>query len=158
MAKRPSKFENLSSSQFEEFSFELLKRHGWKNVDWRKGTALLGSPADRGRDIVAQLSITEPGGNEYMETWFIDCKHYKRGVPPEKLYGLLAWANAERPDVALCITSGYLSNATKDYLEAYVRNNRPPFRIRYWERKVLEDLLEGHEDLVQRFLTGSSEQ
>jgi hypothetical protein len=30
-------------------------------------------------------------GSKHLETWFVDCKHYKRGVPPTALVGLLAW-------------------------------------------------------------------
>jgi hypothetical protein len=45
--------------------------------------------------------------------------------------------------VALVIASNFLSNPCKDFLKAYETNNRPPFRIRYWERTNLERLLEG---------------
>jgi hypothetical protein len=87
-----------------------------------------------------------------LETWFVDCKRYTRGVPPEKLQGLLAWAQAERPDVALFIASGFLSNPAKDYLHQYDLNNRPPFRIKYWERPTLERLATAHEPLIRRYL------
>ena len=49
-------------------------------------------------------------------------------------------ANAERPNAALFIVSGFLSNPAKDYLHDYELNNRPPFRIKYWERPVLSGL------------------
>ena len=45
-------------------------------------------------------------------------EHYRRGVPPEAIQGLLAWAHAERPHVAL-IASNINSNPTKDYLCDY---------------------------------------
>jgi hypothetical protein len=76
----------------------------------------------------------------------------QEGVPPEALQGLLAWAQAERPHVALVIASGYLSNPAKDYLRAYEESNRPPFRIKYWERPILAKLTEGDRDLLDRFL------
>jgi hypothetical protein len=155
MPKRRLKLDQVDSlddTQFEELCFELLQESGFVNVDWRKGTALSTSPADRGRDIVAQHDRTDIDGTKHLETWFVDCKRYKKGVPPEKLQGLLAWANAERSDVALFIASGYLSNPAKDYLRDYQLNNRPPFRIKYWERPVLERLASGHEDLIRRFL------
>lgn len=65
---------------------------------------------------------------------FIDCKHYKRGVPPDALQGTIAWANAERPAVVLFITSGYPTNGAKDWIVDYERTNKPPFRIRVWEK------------------------
>jgi hypothetical protein len=41
-------FDRLSSTQFEEFSSELLHAAGYVNIDWRKGTGLASSPADKG--------------------------------------------------------------------------------------------------------------
>jgi len=83
------------------------------------------------------------------ERWFIDCKHYIKGVPAKELHNLLAWAEAERHDVALFVVSNFLSNPAKDYLEAYRRNNRPPFTIKVWERTHIESMSRGKRDLLQ---------
>jgi hypothetical protein len=150
-------FESLDETEFEEFCFELLSElDGFTNVDWRKGTPKKGSPADRGRDIVAQVEREDVDGSRLSETWFIDCKHYDKGVPPEALQGLLAWAHAERPNVALVIASGFLSNGAKDYVRSYEENNRPPFRVKYWERPLLGRLINRLPSniLVERFLLG----
>jgi hypothetical protein len=152
MEPHPENIEILDDTEFEELCFELLEVLGFVNVDWRKGTALTTSPADRGRDIVAQHERTDIDAAKHLETWFVDCKHHKKGVPPEKLQGLLAWAQAERPAVALFMVSGFLSNPAKDYLRDYEYNNRPPFRIKYWERPTLEKLAAGHEELIRRYL------
>lgn len=145
-------FDRLDETDFEEFCFQLLDKLGFVNLDWRKGTDLNGSPSDRGRDIVGQREHTDIDGSRHFETWFVDCKHYKRGVPPTALSNLLSWAQAERPHVALFIASGFLSNPSKDYLSDYENNNRPPFRIKFWERPVLAKLTEGNSDLLARFL------
>lgn len=134
-------FDRLSSSLFEEFCFDLLHVSGFVNIDWRKGTGLASSPADRGRDIVCDHPRSEPDESQHFERWFVDCKHFKKGVPPKELQNLLAWAEAERPDVALFMVSNFLSNPAKDYLEAYRKNNKPPFKIRYWERPQLARML-----------------
>ncbi len=133
-------FEHLSDTEFEEFVFDLLGALKFVNVDWRKGTPKPSSPSDRGRDIVAQQIKEDVDGSKHFETWFVDCKHYKTGVPPTELQNLLAWADAERPDVVLFAVSGFLSNPSKDYLDAYKRNNRPAFKIKYWERPQFERL------------------
>ena len=145
-------FDSLDASEFEEFCFELLIEMGFVNVDWRKGTPLPSSPADRGRDIVAQLERQDIDGSKHLETWFVDCKHHKKGVPPEKLQSLLTWASAERPGTALIITSGFLSNPAKDYVKEFEENNRPPFRIKYWERPMLDRVTAGMDEFLQRFL------
>jgi len=148
-------FEGWDETDFEEFSFQLVDGlEGFSNVDWRKGTPKQASPADRGRDIVAQVDRIDVDGSKHVETWFIDCKHYAKGVPPEALQGLLTWAQAERPHVVLVIASGFLSNAAKDYLRSYEENNRPPFRIKHWERPVLDKLTRGNRELLERFLLG----
>ena len=126
-------FTRLTSIEFEEFSFDLLHALKFINLDWRKGTPKNSSPSDRGRDILAQQLKEDIDGSKHFETWFADCKHYDKAVPPNELQNLLDWANAERPDIALFIVSGFLSNPAKDYLEAYKRNNKPPFKIKYWE-------------------------
>jgi len=133
-------FEHLSDVDFEEFGFDLLHALKFVNLDWRKGTPLKSSPADSGRDIVAQQLREDVDGSKHLETWFVDCKHYDKAVPPTELQNLLTWAEAERPDFALFMISGFLSNPAKDYIEAYKRNNRPSFKIKYWERPQLERL------------------
>jgi len=141
-------FDNLDSTDFEEFCHDLLIELGFVNVDWRKGTPKRASPSDRGRDLVAQRRLSDVDGHTRLETWFVDCKHYKTGISLEPLQNLLAWAEAERPDVALVIASGYLSNGAKDGLADYQRNRRPPFRIRFWERPTLARMLGDHPGLL----------
>jgi hypothetical protein len=124
---------------------------GYVNVDWRKGTGLNSSPSDRGRDVVAELPRVEPDGTQYNEKWFVDCKHFRRGVPPTELSNLLTWSEAERPDVALFVVSNFLSNPSKDYLDLYLKNNRPPFKIRHWELPKLQKLSVKKHGLLRQF-------
>ncbi len=144
-------FDKIDAPEFEEFCVEVLRDVGFINLDWRKGTARKSSPADSGRDIVGYLERTDVDGTKLQEKWFVECKHDRSGVPAKELNNLLAWAEAERPDVALFIVSGFLSNAAKDYLQAYKRNNHPPFKIKYWERPTIEELTRGKREFLQAF-------
>ncbi|TDE26463.1 restriction endonuclease [Actinomadura sp. 6K520] len=141
------RFDTLSPTDFEDFCFDLLSEIGFINVDWRKGTPLNASPSDRGRDIVAHLERHDVDGYRYTESWFVDCKHYERGVPPEALQGAITWAQAERPSTVLFIASGYITNGAKDWIADYERT-RPPFRIRVWEMPQLRRLLLKHMDVA----------
>jgi len=132
--------DQLNSVEFEQFSYELLQSLDFVNLSWRKGTGYAASPADQGRDIQAQNRVKEVDGKEYYENWFIECKHYIKGIPPEKLQGALSWASAERPDVLLFIASNYLSNAAKNYIDRYKMENKPSYRIKIWELPDLENL------------------
>jgi len=147
--KQKLSFSRMSATKFEEFCFDLLEELGFVNLDWRKGTGKKSSPADSGRDIVAHLARVDVDKTRRQEKWFVDCKHYKAGVPAKELQNLLAWAEAERPDVVLFIVSNFLTNPAKDYLEAYKRNNRPPFEVKYWEHPTLESMTRGKRDFLQ---------
>lgn len=144
-------FNNLSPTEFEEFCFDLLQRLGFFNIDWRKGTGLKTSPADRGRDIVFQREYPDVDGTKYFETWFVECKHYTKGLPTKELQNLLSWANAERPDGVIIIVSNFLSNSAKDYLENYRKNNKPAYKIKYWERPMLEKLVKNKISLLRKY-------
>jgi hypothetical protein len=147
----PFSFNHLNETQFEEFCYDLLGELGFINRNWRKGTGLSTSPSDRGRDIECHREITDPLGNKHLERWFVEAKHYQKGVPPEKLQGILTWANAERPDQVLIIASNFLSNPAKDYLESYINKNNPPFRIDFWERPGLEKAIAGKSRLLRKY-------
>jgi hypothetical protein len=148
---REISFNRLTDTEFEAFGFDFLHALGFVNVDWRKGTGLASSPADKGRDIVCQELREDVDGAKHLETWFVDCKHFMKGVPVSELHNLLAWAQAERPAVALFMVSNFLSNPAKEYLDNYRRNNRPPFKIKYWERPTLEKLCRKKMTLLRKF-------
>ncbi len=60
-------FDGLSSTRFEEFCYDLLHATGFVDIDWRKGTGLATSPADKGRDIVCDHPRIEPDGSQHFE-------------------------------------------------------------------------------------------
>lgn len=144
-------FNHLSDGEFEEFSFDLLASLGLINLSWRRGSGKRGATADQGRDITGQSLERDIDGHARLETWFIQCKRYEAGVPPDKLDGAIAWATAERPDVLLIIASNFLSNPAKTWIDDYQRNNRPPFRIKVWERKDLERFVLSRLQLAQKY-------
>jgi Restriction endonuclease len=143
--------KNLTCVVFEEFCFELLRRVGFSNLDWRKGTPKDSSPADSGRDIVAHQQREDVDGSRFFDVWFVDCKHYNKAIPPTELQNALAWADAESPDVLLFIASGYFSNPAKEYLEKYRQSRKPRFRIKVWELPQIEHFTSGRRSLLYRY-------
>lgn len=142
---------HLSDGDFEELAYDLLAAVGLVNVNWRRGSGHGGATADQGRDIFAQESRKSVDGSEHLETWFVQCKHYVKGVPPEKLQGAITWANAERPDVLLFVVSNFLSNPSKNFIDDFMRNNNPAYRIKIWERKDIERLLSSYPALIRKY-------
>lgn len=143
--------DHLSDTEFEEFCFDLLKSLDFVNLNWRKGTGLASSPSDQGRDIQGLLLRNDIDGSQHHEQWFIECKHYMKGVPPEKIQGAISWANAKRPDVLLIIVSNFLSNPAKNYIEEYQKQNKPAYRIKVWELKDLDGISAGRNDLRRKY-------
>lgn len=143
--------DHLDEIGFENFCYELLQELGFRNLNWRKGTGLNASPADSGRDIECYFEKTDVDDSKYLEKWFIECKHHKKGIPPKEIQGILTWAQAENPDVVLIIASQFFSNNTKDYLEKYKKENKPKFKIKTWEKPDLEKLCLSKTRLLNKF-------
>jgi hypothetical protein len=112
---------------------------------------LSSSPSDRGRDIECEFIRPDFDGTTDHELWFVECKHYVKGVPPDKIAGALAWADNLRPHTLLIITSGFLSNAALDYIQEWKENHKPSFRIKYWDNKEIEKLVNGHKDFLKKY-------
>lgn len=148
---KPFSLDHLSETEFEQFCFDLLGELGFLNRQWRKGTGLSTSPADRGRDIQCQLEREDIDGSKDIETWFFECKHSKQGVSPDKIQGALSWANSLRPDKLVIIASNFLSNPTLDYIEDFQRNNKPYFKIKKWQKPDLEKLVIGKSELLIKY-------
>lgn len=142
-------FSQLSATEFEELCYDLLVKLGFNNVSWRKGTGKNSSPADGGRDIEACFFKSDVDNKKYYEKWNIECKHYKEGVPAEKIRSAITWASAQRVDVLLIIASNFLSNSCKEYIEHEKINCN--FRIKVWENKDLEEMLNSHIDLLHKY-------
>jgi len=85
---RPFSLDHLSPTGFEEFCYDLLKTLVFVNFNWRKGTALSSSPSDQGRDIECQFLQKDVDGETFLETWFVECKHFKQGVSHWGISGL----------------------------------------------------------------------
>ena len=129
-------FSTLSPHDFELLTQDLLQRD--LNVK------LEGFKSGRDGGIDLRCSRGKESG------LVVQCKHYVKGVPPDKLQSALTWANAERPDVLVFVVSNFLSNPAKNYIEDYERNNAPAYRIKIWERKDIERLLSSHPALIRK--------
>jgi len=144
-------FDHLNPTEFENFCYELLSEIGFINLNWRKGTGYETSPSDDGRDIECEYERNDIDGTKYLEKWFVDAKHYKKGIPVSAIRNTLDWAEAERPDFVLIIGSNFLSNSTKRFLEKYKSNNNPSFKIKHWENPDIEKLTLNKRSLLKKY-------
>lgn len=140
---------DINEVQFEELCYDLLIKLGFININWRKGTGKTTSIADSGRDIEASLMITDIDNTIYEEKWYIECKHCVNGVSVDKIANAVAWASSEKIDKLLIITSNFLSNSCKQYISGIQENS--VFKIKVWENKELESLLNNYIDLLYKY-------
>lgn len=105
------RFEKLEWKDFEELCFDLLLKYQFHSLNWRQGGG------DKGRDIQAIFTVANGLIGAYQEHWFVECKHYKKGVPQSEISTKIEWAEAEKADHLLILTSSYLTVAASEYLE-----------------------------------------
>ncbi len=132
-------FSDFTPTEFEEFCFSCCE-------GCPACTTSIGARARRSRRarptedaISRRTSITSRSTAQAMwRRGLPDCKHCTSAVPPEALQGLLAWAQAERPHVALVIVSGFLSNAAKTSSPTSSATTGPRSASSTWERPTIE--------------------
>ena len=136
-------FDTLDGGEFEELCLDLLLKLGFHSPVWRRGGP------DSGRDIEVRYTVTNPLVGSYDELWFVECKRYSKGVPPPDLNAKIAWADARQPQHLAVITSSYLTNAARAWLEDIAPQKS--YQIRLVEGKSLKRLLLAFPDLVSKY-------
>ncbi|WP_430409817.1 restriction endonuclease [Kordia sp.] len=136
-------FKKITFDKFEELCFELLLKHGFSKLIWRKGGA------DNGRDIEGQIIINNSLIGQYNEYFFFECKKYENAISPEKLNSKIAWADAEKPDHLVFLISSYASNNCRIWLNK-IQNDKS-YKIHVIEGEELKRLISQHDDLVSKY-------
>ena len=135
-------------------TLRLLHALGYEDTVWRRGTDLRSTTADSGRDIEAKFHRTDPDGTIVEDRWFFEAKHYKGGIPPEKLASAFTWAEAEKPSTLVIVTNSFLTNGARDWIESWKRSHSASFNVRVWDRPRLEELLLQNPDILNEFMPG----
>lgn len=138
-------FDTLTDGEFEEMCLDLLLRLGFHSHIWRLGGA------DNGRDIEVNFSVVNPLVPSYTEKWFIECKRHSTGINVTDLDTKIAWANAERPNHLVFITSSYLTNNTRVWLEKIIDLQKPFYKIHCIEGKALKYFLIKFQDITAKY-------
>ncbi|WP_448103502.1 restriction endonuclease [Pedobacter panaciterrae] len=137
------KFDKISWKEFEELCYDLLHKYQFHSLSWRQGGG------DKGRDIEASFTVINPMVVSYPEKWFIECKHYGKGIPIEQISGKLDWAVAEKVQHFVLMTNSYPSNATTDYIKKRQKNVN--FKIHVIDGKALKQKLLAFPDLIVKY-------
>ncbi|MEJ5993222.1 restriction endonuclease [Pedobacter sp. Du54] len=140
---RDIQFEKLEWKDFEELCFDLLLKYHFHSLNWRQGGA------DKGRDIQAIFTVANGMIGAYQERWFVECKHYKKGVPQSEISSKVEWAEAEKADHLLILTSSYLTASASEYLEK--KRENLSFGIHLIDGKNLKQRLLPFPDLIVKY-------
>lgn len=140
---RDIQFDNLGWKDFEELCFDLLLKYQFHSLNWRQGGG------DKGRDIQAMFTVANGMIGAYQERWFVECKHYKKGVPQSEISSKVEWAEVEKADHLLILTSSYLTTSASEYLEKKQANL--PFGIHLIDGKNLKLRLLPFPDLIVKY-------
>ena len=138
-------FSKISHTEFENLCYEILPFFGFSSLTWRQGGA------DNGRDIEAKLLFNSSFISDHYTKWFFECKHYTNGVPPEELNSKIAWADAQRPDFFCMITSSYITNGARVWLEALMPQK--PYKIFVIEGVELKRKLVTVQNLIPKYFS-----
>ncbi|WP_293886321.1 MULTISPECIES: restriction endonuclease [unclassified Sphingobacterium] len=103
-------FRSIDWKRFEELCFDFLISNHFHSLLWRQGGA------DSGRDIEAIFTNSNPIIGSYDEKWFVECKNHSKGLEVGDISTKIEWGIAEGIDHFLLITSTYLTQATRDWL------------------------------------------
>jgi hypothetical protein len=137
------KFEKIDWKEFEELCFDLLLKYQFHDLNWRQGGS------DKGRDIEAIYTITNPLIGPYSERWFIECKHHAKGIPVSEVSSKIDWAAASKVQHFLLVTNKYISQVTNDFIE--LRRNQVDFKIHIIDGKMLKQKLLPFPDLIVKY-------
>ncbi len=124
----------IDDKQFEEVVYEIVKNYNPNSIDWRTGTG------GKGRDIEAKFKIKGGLDEEREELYFIEAKHFQKGVNWVHLSNAFTWAEKVKPSVLVVAVSSHLANNCRDEISDWEKNHSY-IRVIRWERKKIEELV-----------------
>lgn len=124
--KIEEKLNQLSSTQFENLTFDLLVLSGLRNAVWRTpGT-------DAGRDIEGEYHVTDFSESVRTEKWYIECKRYSSSIDWPTVYKKIAYSTNHNADFLLFVTSSYISPRCKEEIQKW-NLKRDSLKLRFWD-------------------------
>lgn len=136
-------FSKIDWKTFEELCFDLLLKYHFHSVVWRKGGH------DKGRDIEASFTVTNPIIGNFQEKWFIECKHHIGGLKVTDISDKIEWALTEKANHFLLITNSHLTQSTREWLEK--KREVLSCRVHELDGKLLKARLLAFPDLIIKY-------
>ncbi len=139
---------SLTSTEFEELSYILVKSIGFFNLEWMKGGR------DKGRDIKAERDAIEPDGYNARETWYFQCKLYSSGIGVSDISTSIDWCIAEKIPYLIILSNSYLTTDAKDFVRK--KEEQTGLKIRQWTDKDFQDKLWNRPEILYSYFHGEN--
>lgn len=111
-------FDHFTPQLFEEFTYDLLKEFGFKNIKRESNSA------DKGIDFMSEYYSTNPFGIKKRETWIVEVKYYREARfsinAIKQLVELYKYVGKEDAKILL-VTNSLLTSVAEEYLQE-IRN------------------------------------
>jgi len=111
-------FGDLSPSEFENFTYDVLSAAGVRGLTWRT------PGADGGRDIEGHVSTLDFSGVESRQRWYFECKRYTNSLDWPLIYAKVAFADANGADFLLVVTNSNPSPACETQIATWNSEHR----------------------------------
>lgn len=138
-------WDRLTDQDFEELCYDFLSKNGFENIQWYGK-----SGNDRGRDITCSKSEIVFEDFRRTTNYLVQCKKWVSRPPePSDLNGIIAWADAHRPNALLMMVSSTLTGNSKDWLKEIEKIKN--YSIYLYEEKNFETFLEKNKEIFVKY-------
>ncbi len=140
----------LSPERFEQLCVEIIQSEGFYNI------RRMGATGDRGRDIIAQKSVSLLYGTKETQNWIIQCKRYiNTNLTIDNLGTELNKVRMHKIDYYLLMITNTVNPNLHDWLEQV--KNQYQFKILIFDIDWLENLLKKQNSLYRRYFENATD-
>lgn len=135
---------DLTPTEFENLTLDLVVRLGLKNAVWR-------TPGrDGGRDIQGDSFTDDFSGYISRSSWYVECKRYADTVSWPNVWEKISYADSNSADVLLVVTTSTLSPQAIDEVNRWNQAHKKP-SVRFWNRQDVEARLGLYADIKVKY-------
>lgn len=135
---------DLTPSQFESMTFDIVSALGLKNVVWRT------PGSDGGRDIEGEYFISDLSGQYQCQKWYVECKRYTGSVNWPTIWEKISYAESNSADILLIATSSSLTPQAVDNVNRWNATGKKPI-IRFWGEVDITSTLNLHPNIAAKY-------
>ncbi|UVK37846.1 restriction endonuclease [Mesorhizobium sp. AR10] len=144
------KISDLSPSQFENLTFDLLQAAGLKSLVWRT------PGADGGRDIEGVFEAADFSNYYHHQRWYIECKLYSYSLDWPTVWKKISYADSRGADFLLIVTNSNPSPACETEISNW-NANKNRLIVRAWRGYELDYILSNYPAVAGKYgLIGKS--